>query len=228
MRDLLQNQITFPGGWFLFINGEIPFYSDQGCTVDDFAEARKLTGYNKENGIYFTFSYESTDIRGYEPQPGTYVLTIRKYNYSHHSSHFGRCVYAEVKQTQCPKEFKKMFTDLLNRSAEQSTFEEVKRPTPRGKCTPQVQQCIHDFFTGVKKDRSEEIMALVTSSMYDEGEEDILDLRKRYYESDEDPFRVNNFIKSEIHKKVVSEIYNYFELLDKTRKLENGGYASNG
>jgi hypothetical protein len=222
MRDPMQNQITFPGSWFLFINGEIPFYSDHGCTVADFAEARKLIGYNKENGIYFTFSYESTDIDGYEPQPGIYILTVKKYNYSHHSRYFGRCVYTEVKQTTCPQEFKNMMTGLLNMSEEQSAFEEIKRPKPQGKCTPQVQQCINDFFTCVKKDRTEEILALVTSSMYDGDDEGILYLRKLYSRSDEILYKINNFIKNEIHKKVVSEIYNYFESLDKTRKFENG------
>ncbi|PHM22839.1 hypothetical protein [Xenorhabdus ehlersii] len=222
MINPMQNEITVPEGWFLLINGEIPFYCDCGCTVADFAAARKLIGYNKKNGIYFRFVYESTGIEECAPQPGIYVLTIRKYNYTHNSGHFGRCVYAEVKQTQCPKEFKNIMTDMLKMSEEQTTFEAIKRPKPQGKCTPQLQQCINDFFTHVKKDRTDQIMALVTSSMYEDGEEDILYLRELYYGDYENPFQGNNFIKSEIHKKVVSEIYNYFETLDKTRKLENG------
>ncbi|KMJ44113.1 hypothetical protein AB204_16120 [Xenorhabdus khoisanae] len=222
MINPMQNGITIPEGWFLLINGEIPFYCDFGCTVADFAAAGKLIGYNNKNGIYFKFAYESTDIKGCEPPPGIYVLTIRKYNYTNNSSHFGRCVYVEVKQTQCPKEFKNIMTDMLKMSEEQSTFEDIKRPKPQGKCTPQLQQCINDFFTCVKKDRTDEIMALVTSSMYEDGEKDILYLRELYYGDDENPYQGNNFIKSEIHKKVVSEIYNYFESLDKTRKLENG------
>ncbi|WP_274713169.1 hypothetical protein [Xenorhabdus bovienii] len=48
MRNPIQNEITFPAGWFLFINGEIPFYCDHGCTVADFAAARNLIGYNKK------------------------------------------------------------------------------------------------------------------------------------------------------------------------------------
>ncbi|CDH22341.1 hypothetical protein KKI90_08310 [Xenorhabdus bovienii] len=221
MINPMQNEITFPEGWFLFINGEIPFYCDCGCTVADFAAAGKLIGYNKKNGIYFKFAYESTGIKGFEPPPGIYVLTIRKYNYTHNSGHFGRCIYAEVKQTQCPKEFKNIMTDMLNMSAEQSTFEEVKRPKPQGKCTPQLQQCIHDFFTGVKKDRTDEIMTLIRSPM-DKDEEDILYLRKLYYGHDESPYQRDDLVKSEINKKVVSEIHRYFDSLDKTRKLENG------
>ncbi|WP_231365661.1 hypothetical protein [Xenorhabdus nematophila] len=127
-----------------------------------------------------------------------------------------------MKQTQCPKEFKNIMADMLKMSEEQSTFDDIKRPKPQGKCTPQLQQCINDFFTRVRKDRTDEIMASVTSSMYEDGEDDILYLRELYYGDDENPFQRNNFIKREIHKKVVSEIYNYFESLDKTRKLENG------
>ncbi|WP_323853059.1 hypothetical protein [Xenorhabdus szentirmaii] len=97
MKHPIQHEITFPEGWFLFINGEIPFYCDYRYTVTDFAEAGNLIGYNKKNGIYFKFTYESAEIRGDEPPPGTYVLTIRKYNYTYNSSYFGRCVYAEVK-----------------------------------------------------------------------------------------------------------------------------------
>ncbi|CAM3649628.1 hypothetical protein XNC1_3567 [Xenorhabdus nematophila ATCC 19061] len=222
MRNPIQHEITFSEGWFLLINGEIPFYCDHGCTVADFAVAGNLIGYNKKNGIYFKFSYESSEIRGYEPPPGTYVLTIRKYNYTHNSGYFGRCVYVQVKQTQCPEEFKKIMTDMLHMSAEQSTFEEVKRPKPQGKCTPQLQQCINDFFTSVKKDRTDEIMALIRSPMDEDEEENILYLRKLYYGHYESPYQRDDLVKSEIHKTVVSEIYNYFESLDKTRKLENG------
>ncbi|XRZ02849.1 hypothetical protein ACP179_16890 [Xenorhabdus stockiae] len=222
MINPMQNTITFPEGWFLFINGEIPFYCDHGCTVTDFETAGNLIGYNKKNGIYFKFAYESSEISGYEPPPGTYVLTIRKYNYTYNSGYYGRCVYAEVKQTQCPDEFKNIMTDMLKMSAEQSTFEEVKRPKPQGKCTPQLQQCIHDFFTGVKKDRTDEIMALIRSPGNEDEEEDILSLRKLYYGHDENSYQRDALINSEIHKKIVSEIHRYFDSLDNTRKLENG------
>ncbi|PHM22193.1 hypothetical protein [Xenorhabdus ehlersii] len=218
----MQNTITFTEGWFLFINGEIPFYCDHGCTVTDFSEAGNLIGYNKKNGIYFKFAYESSEISGYEPLPGTYVLTIRKYNYTYNSGYYGRCVYAEVKQTQCPKEFKNIMTDMLKMSAEQSTFEEVKRPKSQGECTPQLQQCIQDFFTGVKKDRTDEIMALIRSPTNKDEEDDIRYLRELYCGSYESPYQRDDLVKSEIHKKVVSEIYRYFDSLDKTRKLENG------
>ncbi len=48
MRNPIQHEITFSEGWFLLINGEIPFYCDHGCTVADFAAARNLIGYNKK------------------------------------------------------------------------------------------------------------------------------------------------------------------------------------
>ncbi len=68
MINPIQHEITFPEGWFLLINGEIPFYCAHGCTVADFAAARNLIGYNKKNGVYFKFAYESSEIRGYEPR----------------------------------------------------------------------------------------------------------------------------------------------------------------
>ncbi|WP_232370253.1 hypothetical protein [Xenorhabdus lircayensis] len=48
MIDPMQNAITFPKGWFLMLNGNTPFYCDQGCTVPDFADAGNLVGYNKK------------------------------------------------------------------------------------------------------------------------------------------------------------------------------------
>ncbi|TYP16529.1 hypothetical protein [Xenorhabdus doucetiae] len=139
-----QDTITFPRGWFLLIKGERPFYCDNGCTVDDFTIAENLIGYNKKNGIYFKFSYESTEISGCDPQPGIYILIIRKYNYDHNSRHYGCCVHTEVKQTQCPKEFKKIITDMVKMAEEQTTFEEIKPPKIQGgKCTPQLHQCIN-------------------------------------------------------------------------------------
>ncbi|MBD2782769.1 hypothetical protein [Xenorhabdus szentirmaii] len=218
MKHPIQHEITFPEGWFLFINGEIPFYCDYRYTVTDFAEAGNLIGYNKKNGIYFKFTYESAEIRGDEPPPGTYVLTIRKYNYTYNSSYFGRCVYAEVKQTQCPKEFHNFMTDMLNMSAEQTTFEEVRRPKPQAECPPELQQCINDFFTGFMKDRTNQIMALLRSTREKDDKEFILHLRERYYQ---DPNQLTLVIHSEIHKTVVSEIYHYFDSFDKARKLEN-------
>ncbi|TYP16530.1 hypothetical protein [Xenorhabdus doucetiae] len=62
-------------------------------------------------------------------------------------------------------------------------------------------------------------MALLRSPMYEEESEDILYLREWYSKGS---FEGMNIIENEIHKKVVSEIHSHFELLDKTRKLENG------
>ncbi|PHM37740.1 transposase [Xenorhabdus mauleonii] len=222
MIDPMQNAITFPEGWFLMLNGNTPFYCDQGCTVPDFADAGNLVGYNKKNGIYFKFAYESTEIKGGEPLPGIYILTIRKYNYDYNSRHYGCCVHAEVKQTQCPKEFKNIMADMLKMSEEQSTFKEIKRPRPQGECTPQLYQCIHDFFTRIKKEITDEIMPLVTASVYEDGEENILYLRNLYYGDAKSPYWREDLVKREIHKTVVTEIHKKFELLDKTRKLENG------
>ncbi|CDH00433.1 hypothetical protein [Xenorhabdus bovienii] len=64
-------------------------------------------------------------------------------------------------------------------------------------------------------------MTLIRSPM-DKDEEDILYLRKLYYGHDESPYQRDDLVKSEINKKVVSEIHRYFDSLDKTRKLENG------